>query len=77
MAALTFFDLNSALIELEQLERLEHEVSARRRALQDRLDAFPNEVARRRERQISDERRRLHRKIDELRAQLELQDEAP
>ena len=57
-------------VELEELERREREISAIRRRLHDRLDSFPNEVARRQEAAISAERRELHRRIDELRARL-------
>jgi hypothetical protein len=42
-----------------------------RRILHNRLDlGFPNEVTLRRERQVSDERRALHRRITALRAQV-------
>jgi hypothetical protein len=58
--------------ELDRLERAEREISALRRKLQDHLDSFPNDVLRARERQISDERRALHRRIDLLRAELGL-----
>jgi hypothetical protein len=63
-------DFHELLIELDQLERREREVSALRRRLHDRLNAFPNEVTAERERQISAERRELHREIDLLRARL-------
>jgi hypothetical protein len=66
-------DPTNLLVELEQLERREHEVSAFRKRLHDRLDSFPNEVTQAHERQVSDERRELHGRIDELRATLHLQ----
>lgn len=70
MAVAKLPDLDALAIELVQLERAERELSARRRKLHDRLDAFPNEVAKRREEALSAERRAIHRRIDELRAQL-------
>lgn len=64
-------DFDELLAELMQLDREESELSAARARLHDRLDlGFPNELSRKRERQISDERRELHRRIDALRAQL-------
>lgn len=72
MASQTFFDMNSMLVELEQLENEERNVSARRRRLHDRLDAFPNEVTAAEERRVSQLRRELHRRIDKLRAELDL-----
>ena len=70
MASQSFFDLNKMLVELEQLEVREREVSAMRRKLHDRLDAFPNEVTAKREKEVSKERRSLHRRIDILRGEL-------
>jgi hypothetical protein len=72
VASQTFFDLNKMLVELEQLERREREVSKLRRQLHMNLDAFPNEVMAQREKQVSQERRRLHRRIDILRSELRL-----
>jgi hypothetical protein len=72
VASQTFFDLNKMLVELEQLERREREVSKLRRQLHMNLDAFPNEVTAQREKQVSQERRRLHRRIDILRSELRL-----
>jgi len=72
VAAQTFFDFNSMIIELEQLEQQEREVSAFRRRLHERLDGFPNDATVAREREVSEERRKLHRRIDELRAELDL-----
>jgi hypothetical protein len=66
-------DPSSLLVELEHLERREREVSALRRKLHDRLDAFPNEAAQAREREVSAERRDLHFRIDQLRATLQMQ----
>jgi hypothetical protein len=70
VASQSFFDLNKMLVELEQLEVRELEVSAMRRKLHDRLDAFPNEVTAKREKEVSKERRSLHRRIDILRGEL-------
>jgi chromosome segregation ATPase len=57
-----------------ELARLEGEVaklSALRDRLQDRIDlGFESETTRSREREISDERRELHRRIDSIRARL-------
>jgi hypothetical protein len=72
MAAHTFFDVKAMLVELEQLERREQQVSKIRRRLHDRIDAFPNEALKAQEREISAERRELHQRIDALRARLEL-----
>ncbi len=61
---------------LEQLALLEAEetrVSAERRHLQRQLDfGFASETTRAREREVSDRRRELHRRIDSLREQLGL-----
>jgi hypothetical protein len=64
-------DYDALLVELEELERREREVSALRRKLHDRLDAFPNELAREQELAVSAERKELHRRITEVRARLE------
>ena len=72
MASQSFFDLNKTLVELEQLELREREVSALRRKLHDRLDSFPNEITAKREQEVSKERRSLHRRIDALRGELRL-----
>ncbi len=58
------------MFELVQLERREREVSLVRRKLHDRIDRFPNDVARTQEREVSAERRDLHRRIDALRSLL-------
>jgi hypothetical protein len=70
VASQTFFDLKGMLVELEQLELREREVSALRHELHDTLDSTPNELAERREKEVSRERRQLHRRIDILRAEL-------
>jgi hypothetical protein len=72
MASQTFFDLNAMVVELEQLEHKEREMSEFRRKLHDRLDRYPNDVTAAREREVSNERRRLHRRIDVLRSELRL-----
>jgi hypothetical protein len=72
VASQTFFDFNAMIVELEQLEHQERKVSALRRRLHDRLDAFPNDVTAAREREISAKRRDLHERIDSLRSQLDL-----
>ena len=77
MASQTFFDLNKMLVELEQLERREREVSKLRRQLHMNLDSFPNDVMAQREKQVSDERRRLHRRIDILRSELRVGNNPP
>jgi hypothetical protein len=74
VASQTFFDLNTMLVELEQLEHREQEVSALRRKLHNSLDTFPNEVTAKRERDVSKERRSLHRRIDSIRSELRLLD---
>jgi hypothetical protein len=64
-------DVNALIAELERLNRQEKELSAVRRRLHDHIDkGFPNEMTLARERQISDERLALHRRIAELRAAL-------
>ena len=71
MAAEELPDLDELLSELHRLERDERELSAVRRKLHDRVDlGFPNDVTLRRERQISDERQALHRRIAVVRNQL-------
>ena len=77
MASQTFFDLNKMLVELEQLEQREHEVSMLRRELHLNLDAYPDEVSAKREKLVSNERRQLHRRIDILRSELRLGNRRP
>ena len=55
---------------LEELEAEEHLVSAERRRLHDRLNAFHNEAGAQRERELSARRKELHREIDALRVQV-------
>lgn len=71
MATQELPDFDELLVELVRLEREELELSTVRQKLHDRLDSgFPNEVTLKRERQVSDERLALHRRIADLRAQL-------
>jgi ppGpp synthetase/RelA/SpoT-type nucleotidyltranferase len=70
VASQTFFDLKGMLVELEQLELREREVSALRHELHETLDSRPNEFVARREKEVSKERRQLHRRIDILRTEL-------
>jgi hypothetical protein len=57
--------------ELAALEAEQAQVSAVRRRLHDQIDfGFATETTRNREREVSDHRRQLHRRIDELRKQL-------
>jgi len=70
MAADDLPDFDAMLVELEELERREREVSDYRRKLQARLDSFPNELTAREEQRASTERKELHQRIDELRAHL-------
>jgi uncharacterized protein YlxW (UPF0749 family) len=62
-----FAELVARLEELEEEERL---VSAERRRLHDRLNAFHNEAAAERERELSVRRKELHREIDALRIEV-------
>ena len=57
-------------LELADLEQFEKEISARRRKIQERISSFPSESLQRQERAMSDERRALHTRIDELKTQL-------
>jgi hypothetical protein len=63
-------DIDELMLELEQLEHREREISALRSKIFDRLASFPNEITQGKEREVSAERRAIHRRIDELRAQL-------
>ena len=57
--------------ELATLEAQEPLISAKRRHLQQQIDfGFASEETRAREREISDERRQLHARIDALRERL-------
>jgi hypothetical protein len=54
--------------ELARLETREAMVSAQRRLLHDKIDfGYAAEGTRSREREVSDERRKLHHRINELR----------
>jgi hypothetical protein len=54
--------------ELARLETREAMVSAQRRLLHDKIDfGYATEGTRSREREVSDERRKLHHRINELR----------
>ena len=70
MAVSPLLDLNGLTMELAELERAEVEIFKIQRKLHVRLDSFPDELTQRRERAVSDERQVIHRRIDELRAQL-------
>jgi hypothetical protein len=59
------------IAQLRRLEKEEAELSALRRKLHDRIDSgFANEVTLRREREISDERLGMHRRIAAVRLEL-------
>lgn len=58
---------------LEKLEQEEHEISALRRKLHERLASFPNEIVVEQERQLSRRRRELHQEIDELRIKIRVE----
>lgn len=58
------------IVRLEALEAEERHVSAERRRLHDRLNAFHNEAAMQREAELSQRRRELHLLIDALRVQV-------
>jgi hypothetical protein len=58
-------------VQLAALEAEEALVSAERRRLHDQIDyGFATETTRAREREVSDHRQQLHRRIDALRALL-------
>ncbi len=60
------------LVELEELERRERDLSDLRGKLHERIDkGFPNDFTLRHERQVSDERREVQREIDALRGRLQ------
>jgi 50S ribosomal subunit-associated GTPase HflX len=68
MAEPTLDDLHG---ELARLEAEEARLSATRKRLQDQIDfGFESGMTRDREREVSDERQEIHRRIDELRVQL-------
>jgi len=63
-------EFEEIVARLEELEEEERAVSAERRRLHDRLNAFYNEAAAQRERELSARRKELHREIDALRVQV-------
>jgi chromosome segregation ATPase len=64
--------------ELARLEAAEAQISARRRFLHQQIDfGFASDSTREREREVSDERRELHRRIDALRDLLHVTPAAP
>jgi hypothetical protein len=71
MAVQQLPDYDELAAELARLEHEERALSAVRAKLHDRIDlGFPNELTSARERQVSDERRALHARIDALRLEL-------
>ena len=58
------------IARLDELEAEERLVSAERRRLHDRLDAFYNEAAAQREAELSRRRKELHVEIDALRVKV-------
>jgi hypothetical protein len=63
--------LDDLFAELSQMEADEARLSAERNRLQDKIDfGFGTESTRAREREVSDERREVHERIDALREQL-------
>jgi hypothetical protein len=63
-------DQAELIARLEELEAEERHVSAERRRLHDRLNAFSNEAAAQREAELSQRRKELHVLIDALRVQV-------
>jgi 50S ribosomal subunit-associated GTPase HflX len=58
--------------ELAKLQAAEARLSAERSRLQDQIDfGFATSTSREREREVSDERRQVHERIDALRRQLQ------
>lgn len=65
-------DIQAVISELSTLQRDEVHLSALRRRLHEQIDrGFPNDIVLAREKQVSADRRELHRRIDALRAVLE------
>jgi hypothetical protein len=63
--------LEDLFAELSQMEAAEVLLSAERNRLQDKIDfGFGTEATREREREVSDQRRELHQRIDTVREQL-------
>jgi chromosome segregation ATPase len=68
---MTETSLEDLRAELARLEGEEAKLSAMRSRLQDQIDlGFESETTRSREREVSDERQELHRRIDAIRARL-------
>ena len=66
-------EIDAKRTELDQLEAEEHEISAIRRKMHERIDrGFPTELLIQQEQKLSKERRELHLRIDLLRAEIEL-----
>jgi hypothetical protein len=66
--SMTETSLDELRKELARLETDEAQLSAERHRVQDRMDlGFATDHMRARERELSDERRQLHHRIDELR----------
>jgi hypothetical protein len=63
-------DRAEIIARLEELEAEERVVSAERRRLHDRLNAFHNEAAAEREAELSRRRKELHLQIDSLRVRV-------
>lgn len=63
-------DRAEIIARLDELEAEERQVSAERRRLHDRLNAFQNEAAVQREAELSQRRKELHVQIDALRVQV-------
>jgi hypothetical protein len=72
MGAIVRADTAALHLQLAELERREQEISKLRRRLHDRLDSFPNDALRQRERLVSAERQALLREIDALRERLNI-----
>jgi hypothetical protein len=65
---------DNLLEELSRMQAAEARLSAERNRLQDKIDfGFGTEATREREREISNERREVHQRIDALREQLRKQ----
>jgi hypothetical protein len=63
--------VDKLLVELAIAEAAEKRLSAERSRLHDQIDfGFATETTRAREREVSDKRRELHRRIDAIREQL-------
>ena len=63
--------LDDLFAELSRMEADEARLSAERNRLQDQIDfGFETQSTREREREVSDERRQVHERIDALREQL-------